>query len=107
MPRPYLRRGFGAPARGLRGPLGPRPGAAWEWNVQDPGVERRGLGWARAPGSQTDRPRIQSERSRPVPTCRPEAASANGGRAPLGAWLLGKLHLKGAGPRSRTRQVGT
>ena len=101
MPRPYLRRCFGAPAGGRRGPLGPRHGAAWEWNVEDPGAERRGRGRPRARRSQTGRPRLQSERSTPAPTCHPEAASANGGHALLGAGLPGALRLKEAGQRSR------
>lgn len=76
------------------GAAGPRPGAAWEWNVQDPGVERQGLGRARALCLQTDRPRLQSERSRPVPTCRPEAASANMAERPSGRGSSASSALK-------------
>lgn len=102
---PYLRRGFGTPAGGHRGPArAAHPGAVREWNVKDPGTERGGPGGGRVPGEQTGRLWLQSERSKPAPTCRPEARSANGGRALLGAGLPGALLLKGTGPRFQPRR---
>lgn len=71
--------------------------------MEDLGAERRGRVRPRARRSQTGRPRLQSERSRSAPTCHPEAASANGGRALLGAELPGALRLKEARQRSRPR----
>lgn len=73
--------------RPQRVPSGPDPGLAREWNVKDPGPERRGPQAAAAPArTPTSRPYVQSERSRPRPLSKTQDARPMAGRPRPRGW---------------------